>query len=118
MLEVWSVCPDDKNEGKSGWTLSDKTNVDFILYTFDAEDTNHYYLLPYQLLRMAFLSNKEKWLKEYSTKYANTQSSGKAWRTEVMYVPVNVLLEAIKTEMYGTVSITENDNNSYEACTT
>ena len=32
VLEVWSVYPDERNEGKLGWTLSDKTNVDFILY--------------------------------------------------------------------------------------
>ncbi len=104
VLEVWSICPDEKNEGKLGWTLSDKTNVDFILYTFDAADTNNYYLLPYQLLRMAFLSNKDKWLKEYSTKYSNTEHCGKSWRTQVVYIPVNVLLDAIKSEMYGTAT--------------
>ena len=54
VLEVWSVYPDEQNEGKLGWTLSDRTNVDLILYTFDEADSQNYYLLPYQLLRMAF----------------------------------------------------------------
>lgn len=102
VLEVWSVYPDKKNGGKIGWTLSDKTNVDFILYTFDEEDTNKYYLLPYQLLRMAFKHNGRAWLEEYGTKYAYS----KTWKTQNIFVPAHVVMEAIKAEMQGQIQNT------------
>ena len=95
VLETWSVYPDEHNKGKVGWTLSDKTNVDLILYTFDKEDSSNYYLLPYQLLRMAFLRNGSKWLKDYGAKYSHSKS----WNTQVVFVPASVVIEAIKAEM-------------------
>ena len=103
LLEIWSVCPDEKNEGKLGWTLSDKTNVDFILYTFDEADSKNYYLLPYQLLRMAFLHNGRQWKSEYGTKFASSGS----WKTQFMCVPANVVIEAINTEMQGIMKVNE-----------
>ena len=101
VLEVWSVCPDERNEGQLGWTLSDKTNVDLILYTFDVEDTKSYYLLPYQLLRMAFLRNGRKWLKDYGVRYSHSKS----WSTQVVFVPASVVMDAIRAEMQGTAKI-------------
>ena len=99
MLERWSVCPDENHAGKRGWTLSKETNVDYVLYTFDAEDSYKYFLLPYQLLRMAFRHNGRKWMDEYGTKFAHSGS----WKTEFVCVPASVLIEAINAEMQGTV---------------
>ena len=104
LLEVWSVYPDGNNKGKIGWTLSDKTNVDFILYTFDEEDSNKYYLLPYQLLRMAFKHNGRAWMNKYGAKYAYSEF----WRTQNIFVPVSVVMDAIKAEMEGVIK--EGDN--------
>ena len=95
VLEVWSVYPDERNEGKFGWTLSDKTNVDFILYTFDETDSEKCYLLPYQLLRMAFLRNGYEWMKKYGTKLSNSGT----WSTQVVFVPATEVLKALEYEM-------------------
>ena len=109
LLEIWSVYPDGKNFGKLGWTLSDKTNVDFILYTFDEADSSKYFLLPYQLLRMAFLKNGRKWLKEYGAKLAHSE----CWSTQVMFIPARIVLDAIKSEMHGDVNIIKGNTASY-----
>ena len=94
-LEIWSVCPNNTTTGIKGWTLSDKTNVDFILYTFDASDWNKSYFLPYQLLRMAFLRNGCDWGKKYPRKRQTSNN----WQSEAIFVPVSVVIDAIKAEM-------------------
>ena len=103
LLEIWSVFPDGNHRGKWGWTLSDETNVDFILYTFDEADSDKYFLLPYQLLRMAFFHNGKKWIEEYGTKFAHSSS----WSTQITFVPASVVLEAINAEMQGTMKVSE-----------
>ena len=94
-LEIWSVCPNNSVAGIKGWTLSDKTNVDFILYTFDASDWDKSYLLPYQLLRMAFLHNGRDWVKKYPRKRQTSNS----WQSEAVFIPASVVINAIKAEM-------------------
>ena len=91
-LEVWSVIGK-----KVGWTLSTKTNVDYILYTFDKSDWDKYYFLPFQSLRKAFHDNFHKWAKEYKQK---KQSSG-GWESAAIFVPVSVVLQAMRETMEG-----------------
>ena len=94
-LERWSVCPDDNNKGKIGWTLSVETNVDFILYTFDKSDWDKSYLLPYQLLRMAFIHNGSNWKDKYGYKYQSSYE----WKSSSIFVPASIVIDAIKSEM-------------------
>ena len=102
VLELWSVYPDEDNEGKIGWTLSDKTNVDFILYTFDETDSNKYYLLPFQPLRMAFVKNKREWLKKYKTSFTHSGN----WSSQAIFVPVTEIYRAIAETMQGKIENT------------
>ena len=106
-LETWSVCKTEKNEGKIGWTLSDKTNVDFILYTFDESDSKNYYLFPYQLLRMAFKRNKDIWIAKYGRRYAYNFSYNASWSTENVFVPATEIMDAIRAEMKGLIKGSE-----------
>lgn len=103
MLEIWSVCPDENNKGKVGWTLSKKTNVDFILFTFDETDSNKYYLLPYQLLRMAFQTNGRKWIEKYGRKQSTstTKKSNRVWHSQAVFVPAEEVIKAMAQEMTG-----------------
>ena len=94
-LELWSVFPTDKYKGKTGWTLSKSTNVDLILYTFAPTDWRKYYLLPYQMLRMAFIRKREDWEVRYSKKM---QDSGN-WYSQALFVPASVVLQAIAEVM-------------------
>lgn len=96
-LELWSVYPDKHNEGKIGWTLSKKTNVDYILYTFDKADSSKYYLLPYQSLRMAFQTKGHEWIRKYGIK----KSQSEKWSSRAVFVPAEEVLRALITVMTG-----------------
>lgn len=103
VLEIWSVYPDGMNEGKIGWTLSDKTNVDLILYTFDEEDSKNYYLLPYQFLRIAFVKHGREWIKRYGHKQSttSTKNMNRVWYSQAVFVPADEVINAMIQEMQG-----------------
>ena len=90
-LEISSVQENDK----IGWTLNTSTQVDYILFTFDESDCDKSYLIPFQLLRAAFLANKESWIDEYGIK---TQKSN-TWTSTAVFVPASIVLAAIDKEM-------------------
>lgn len=94
-LEIWSVCPSFGNRGKAGWTLSESSNVDLILYKFDVTDSPTAYMFPFQLLRMAFRKNGRDWIKRYSRK----KQYSKGWSSEAVFVPVSEVKRAIDAEM-------------------
>lgn len=94
-LEIWSVCPTKTAKGKKGWTLSEKSNVDYILYTFDCNDWDKFYLLPFQLLRNAFNKNGVKWCKKYKRK----KQYSDCWQSEAVFVPASVVISAVSQEM-------------------
>lgn len=93
-LEIWSVCPSIRNKGKVGWTLSESSNVDLILYKFDVSDSPKVYIFPFQLLRTAFRKNGRKWIERYSRK--RQDSAG--WSSEAVFVPVSEVKRAIDAE--------------------
>lgn len=90
-LEIYSVVPDSTHKGSTGWTLSEVKEVDIILYTFDKSDTQKFYMIPYQHLRMAFRKNYKQW----SHKYSRVYQINRGYRSEAMFVPAPVVLDAI-----------------------
>lgn len=94
-LETWSVFPTKERKGKTGWTLSEKTEVDYILFTFSPGDTNSVFLYPFQLLRISFRRNLAKWKKKYKV---DKQNSGD-WRSECIFVPESIVWESIREVM-------------------
>lgn len=90
-LERWSVCPTTSNPGKAWWTVSESTQVDMILFTFDKKDTNRFYLIPFQHLRAAFHKNVKEWEKTYPWK--RQWSCG--WQSEAMFVPAEVVIRSV-----------------------
>ncbi len=95
-LETWSVY-----KKKPGWSVSDISNVHFILFVFDKSDCDKYYLLPYQQLRSAFIKNYRDWIKRFDKKQ---QYSGD-WTSEAVFIPVSVVIEAINQEMQSSLNI-------------
>lgn len=89
-LETWSVY-----RSVLGWTFSTKTNVDYILYTFDPSDWDKAYLFPYQLLRMALHHNGEDWAEKFSIKLQTSNG----WQSQAMFVPASVVVDAVAAEM-------------------
>lgn len=102
-LEIWSKCPNSCTNGKIGWTLSVKSDVDLILYTFDIADSDKYYLLPFQPLRMAFQKHGRNWVKEYGQKFQS--SNGGEWKSSAVFVPAKTVIEAITETYCGTATL-------------
>lgn len=100
VLEKWSVVPSERHRGKAGWTLLESTPVDMILYTFDPEDCNKFYLIPYHHLRMAFIHNADSWGKRF--RWLRQKNEG--YYSEAMFVPADIVLGAVMKEMSGDVA--------------
>lgn len=100
-LEIWSVMPDKANNvvGKAGWTCSRSTDVDMILYVFDNSEWDKFYLVPFQHLRAAFQKNAREWAKIYRV----SNQLNEAWTSQCMFVPANVLIQAVADEMIHTI---------------
>ena len=88
LLEEYS----DFDNKKIGW-LSRSKFTDYIVYAL--MDTKKIYLLPFQLLQLAWISNYGKWLNEYGRKFSNNEN----YRTSNIPIPTEILLESIKQEM-------------------
>ncbi len=93
-LEKWSVYPNGRT-GKVGWTLDESKETHYTLHRFDPADTDQYFVLPFQLLRMAFRKNIDEWFRRF--KHAK-QSSG-AWQSECVFVPACHVIAAIEAQM-------------------
>ena len=91
-LEKWSVVPEKGKAGKVGWTLDEAKQTHYTLHAFDRRDSENVFLLPFQLLRKAFRTHMDEWYTEYESA---RQNSG-TWRSECLFVPISVVLEAIR----------------------
>jgi len=95
-LEIWSVRPNGKystprEQAKVGWTLCEANQVDMILYTFDASDSEDVFLVPFQHLRMAFQQNFSEW----SVRYHRKNQDSFQWESQCIFVPADIVLKAI-----------------------
>lgn len=90
-LEIYSVV----EQKKLGWTLSGTSKAHYILYTFDAADSELFYMFPFQILRKVFYENGQRWIDEYGQK---TQASD-GWHSSAVFVPADVVLQAVSEIM-------------------
>jgi len=104
-LERWSVLPVNGTKGKTGWTLSESSNVDMILFTFDPQDTEECFLVGFQHLRMAFRRNLRRWFNRF---FNDKQDSG-TWGSECVFVPASVVMDAIVQVSKGTLATVSCD---------
>ncbi len=86
-LEVYSVC----ETKKIGWTLDVKKSTEYVFFSFDKSDSDWCFLMPFQLLRMAFKAKGRQWLDDYGIK--KQQSGG--WTSSAIFVPASVVELAI-----------------------
>lgn len=104
-LEKWSVIPTDSDpDGRCGWTLSESSDVDLILFTFDPSDCKDVYLIPFQPLRLAFRHNLPDWERCYKVKRQRTEESGRAWQSQCVFVPACVVEDAVRRACRGRLS--------------
>lgn len=96
-LEIWS----NKEEKILGWTLDTKTNVDYILFSFDPADSGNCYVIPFQLLQKAFWENGKSWVHEYRIRTQYNKGYYGEWTSWSVFVPAPVVLEAVSQAMTG-----------------
>jgi len=95
-LEIYSVEPSPAvPSGKVGWTLDESKLTHYTLHVFDLTDTNEVFLLPFQLLRAAFLRRFHDWTSLYRVA---SQNSGR-WTSRCVFVPAMTVIDAIQSEM-------------------
>lgn len=100
-LELWSV----KESRKKGWAVSTACNVDYILFTFDKQDCDKYFFIPYQLLRKAFMEHGRTWCELYQRKTQASYGHGAKWHSEAVFVPAPIVLQAVSACMCGLCEI-------------
>lgn len=96
-LEKWSVCPGGTEEERAGWTLDEAKATDYVLYVFDKADTLNAFLLPFQLLRMAFRTHGRAWYGDH--KVGRCCTDGGRYETESVFVPASIVLDAVTDAM-------------------
>ncbi len=90
-LEKWSVIPTEAQPGKTGWTLSEASSVDYVLFTYMPEDCTTVFLYPFQLLRLTFRTNILEWQQTYPLK----EQTSAGWKSSCMFVPEPVVWQAM-----------------------
>lgn len=85
-LETWSVVPDERNEGKVGWTRDSTKRTDYTLWFW--QDTGRFFLVAFPPLCAVFWRYWTLWRDHYQTE---RQSSGD-WQSECVFVPRPVVV--------------------------
>jgi len=80
---------------KIGWTFSTASDVDYILYSFEPEDSNDYYFIPFALLRKVAYEKGAAWKDTYMEK--KQRSNG--WESSCIFVPAHIVLREIQKAM-------------------
>lgn len=80
---------------KVGWTLNDTSIADYILYTYPDGCVHKSFLVPFQLLRLAFRNNYKKWTTQYGIHYQQSDS----WYSVCVFVNAYEVLDAIYSEI-------------------
>lgn len=94
-LEKWSVVPENGRQGVAGWTLDEAKATHYTMHAFAPEDSQRVILLPFQLLRKAFKIHLTEWYRTYQ----HAQQSSGRWRSECVFVPADIVIEAIAAVM-------------------
>ena len=98
-LERYSVV----EQKKIGWLFKSSTiHPDYILYTFDRNDTDKFYLIPYLLLRKAAWKYWRSWATRYGVKQQPNDSYG-GYTSDAVFVPASMVISAVSEQMVGIV---------------
>lgn len=109
-LEDWSVLPGGKfnipkDRAKVGWTLSEASNSELILFTFHPSDCKDAYLFPFQHLRMAFRAWYKVWMERYKIDVQESGRNGLKWQSRCVFVPYSEVWNAIQDSGRGQLRI-------------
>ena len=98
-LEIWSENWPDwaKRENKVGWTVDSTKRCDYVMFKFEPTDSKLVYIMPFQQLNKAFRKHMREWDKR-GYRRAKQKQKNAAYYSECMFVPVKVVIDAVKNE--------------------
>lgn len=101
-LETWSVIGE-----KIGWTLDETKRTDFILWWFTP--TRRWVLVPFIQLQAVFKRRRDLWCSKFRIDKQRTAANGNrgAWHSECVFVPREVVWNAIYEDFGGLPSHTK-----------
>lgn len=93
-IEWWSKLPSAKSPGQLGWSMPQSNKLTtHILYVFEDEGM---YLLDFEILKQLVVANVANWRSKYGSHVNQTTTkSGNAWASEVSFVPIGEIEDAI-----------------------
>lgn len=84
---------------KVGWLFKKgPVHPEYILYTFDREDTDRFFVIPFQLLRKAVADNGKRWAEMFGIKTQANEGS-RLYHSDAVFVPASMVIDAIAREM-------------------
>lgn len=100
-IEIWSVMPGGAfltpvHSAKAGWTLDESKSTDLVLYTFNANDSNMAFLLPFQSLRMAARKTICDWMSRFKVDIQSSRRGALQWQSQAVFVPADAVISAVQ----------------------
>jgi hypothetical protein len=93
-LENWSVV-----RIKRGWTLEMEKSSDYILWYW--KDTKRWVLVPFLLLRKAFIQHGPCWWVKYPKRTQKSRNGIRYWESSCVFVPRKVVWDAMYEVSHG-----------------
>ena len=115
-LEIWSVCPEPGKPGKVGWALDEAKATHYILFTYNPQECAQRFIVPFQLMRVAFKANRATWEKRYKTESRQPNKRGaRRWCSSCVFVPVRVMWDAMREASMLTYTYTADTASQHLA---
>lgn len=93
-LETWSVVG-----SKVGWSRDKSKACDWVLWVW--KDTGRFFLVPFLPLCYVFCKNWVECREIYEPRTQTTTRGGNSWKSECVFVPRNVVVDAISDWYHG-----------------
>lgn len=91
----------DKFRRKPGWTIDEKKETDYIVYTWPEGTARRYWIVPYPFLQAASIRCWRQW----AIKYGEKPAANPRYVTLSVYPPRKVIAKAMRSLMVGSVQI-------------
>ncbi|GAG80286.1 unnamed protein product, partial [marine sediment metagenome] len=114
-LEIWSIKPKTyynftnlTSKQQLGWTLDDSKETDYILYVFNEADSKNIFIFDFELLKNALQAHGREWIKQYKHVQQRTNAGAYTWVSEVVFVPISVVQNAINPKINNSTYLFKN----------
>ena len=91
----------DKYRLKVGWTIDEKKQTDYIVYTWPEGTARRYWIVPYPFLQAASI----RWWRQWVVDYGEKPAINPTYLTLSVYPPRRIIVKAMRSLMVGSVEV-------------